>query len=102
MSASQHATSQLEELVSGLTSNPGLYQPDTHSHAYLWQEDQIGSVASGQTGYGEINTLSLKAKSCTPTVYRYEYVCEEVVSVIVVCIEMPPPVASLPGPLSLG
>lgn len=73
--ASQHATSQLEELLNGLASTPSLYHSDTHGHAYLWHEDQAGSVqaSSGLRGSGEINTLSLKAKSCTPTVYRYMY-----------------------------
>lgn len=75
MTASQHATSELEELLNGLASNPSLYQPDTHSHAYLWQEDQVRGVGGGASGIGEINTLSLKAKSCTPTVYRYVCMC---------------------------
>lgn len=99
---SQHATTQLSELLDKVTSDPALFHADTNCHIHLWKEEGLG-LGLGRTGgggrkgnviggsgrgggrsegfsladAGGINTLSLKAKACTPSVYRYirTYVC---------------------------
>ena len=95
---SQHATSQLRELLDKVASDPALFHADTNCHTHLWKEEGLGLglggtggggggrkgnvIAGGGRGggrsegfsladAGRINTLSLKAKACTPSVYRY-------------------------------
>ena len=93
---SQHATSQLSELLVKVASDPALFHADTNCHTHLWKEEGLGLglggtgggrrkgniIAGGGRGGGRsegfsladaggINTLSLKAKACTPSVYRY-------------------------------
>ena len=91
-SVSQHATSQLGELLDKVVSDPALFQADTNCHTHLWKEEGLGMTGTGGgrkgnivigrsgrseglsfTDAGGINTLSLKAKACTPSVYRYVY-----------------------------
>ena len=92
---SQHGTSQLGELLDKVASDPALFQADTNCHTHLWKEEGLGmgggrkgNVVVGRSGSGGgrsegvsfsfassagsggINTLSLKAKACTPSVYR--------------------------------
>ena len=94
---SQHGTSQLGELLDKVASDPALFQADTNCHTHLWKEEGLGMgggrkgnvvagrsssgggksegiffsfASSGGGGSGGINTLSLKAKACTPSVYR--------------------------------
>ena len=88
-SVSQHATSQLSELLDKVASDPALFQADTNCHTHLWKEEGLGTTMGGRrkgnivvggsgrseglsfADAGGINTLSLKAKACTPSVYRY-------------------------------
>ena len=95
-SVSQHATSQLSELLDKMASDPALFQADTHCHTHLWKEEGLGTgggrksnTVGGGGGRGDglssvtaagINTLSLKAKACTPSVYRS--VCMHILLVV--------------------
>ena len=81
---SEHAKSQLSELLDRVASDSALFQADTNCHAHLWKEEGLGTgrgrkgnVSDGFSSYSAagINTLSLKAKACTPSVYRYIGVC---------------------------
>ena len=90
---------QLGELLDKVASDPALFQADTNCHTHLWREEGLGTgglgggrkgnivAAGGRSeglffsfanssfggggGSGGVNTLSLKAKACTPSVYRY-------------------------------
>lgn len=55
----------LTQLLRGVRSDPALYTPDTHVSSQLWQEEEV------ERGGDELSTLTLKAKACTPSVYRY-------------------------------
>lgn len=48
-----------------MESDPALYTPDTHVSSHLWQEEGV------ERGGGEMSTLTLKAKACTPSAYRW-------------------------------
>ena len=63
----------LTQLLRGVGSDPTLYTPDTHVSSHLWREEGV------ERGGGQQSTLTLKAKACTPSVYRY-------VSGIVQCV----------------
>jgi hypothetical protein len=81
-----------------VASDPALFHADTNCHTHLWKEEGLGLglrtgggrgrkgnivIGGGSRGKsagfsladaGGINTLSLKAKACTPSVYRYVHV----------------------------
>jgi len=57
-------TTTLKQLLRGMESDPALYTPDTHVSSHLWQEEWV------ERGGGEMSTLTLKAKACTPSAYR--------------------------------
>lgn len=60
------ASGLLDRLLLGLTTNPADYILDTHSSAHMWEEDQGGVVRSR----AHVNPLALKAKACSPSVFR--------------------------------
>lgn len=101
---SQHATSQLSELLDKVASDPALFLADTNCHTHLWKEEGLGTtgmgggrkgnIVIGRSGRSErlsladaggINTLSLKAKACTPSVYRY-VCCTVLCATVCMCL----------------
>ena len=65
-----HAHSLLDSLLGGFVKDAPLYALDCRVSAYLWQEEEGGLQKKGCDHGGMAKVLRLKAKGCTPNVYR--------------------------------
>ena len=66
-----HAHSLLDSLLGGFVKDAApLYALDCRVSAYLWLEEEGGSQKKGCNHDGMAKMLRLKAKGCTPNVYR--------------------------------
>lgn len=67
LEAGSHSTATLGQLLAGMEEHPSRYAADCHASLHLWQEDSHPSATQGNG----IDTLRLKARACTPSVYSF-------------------------------
>ena len=82
--AGSHASIQLTTLLTSITENPARYYADTHCHTHLWREEGRKQNCVKQSD-GMID-LTLKSKSCTPSVYVSVVECTRVSLHFTLCV----------------